>query len=55
MDRQELEQLWGEVLRSPGSDSRRFDELAAAVTDVYASGDPRRQRLAVVRQRGSRE
>ena len=41
MDRQELEQLWGEVLRSPGSDSRRFDELAAAVTDVYASGDPR--------------
>lgn len=39
MNRKELEQLWGETLRSPTSNREQFDRLVQGVLDVFASDD----------------
>jgi hypothetical protein len=39
MDRNELEKLWGETLRSPAPKVEQFDHFAHGVVDTYVSGD----------------
>lgn len=39
MNRRELEEFWGETLRSPAPKVEQFDRLAHGVVEVYASGD----------------
>ncbi|HEV8592287.1 MAG TPA: ankyrin repeat domain-containing protein, partial [Pyrinomonadaceae bacterium] len=39
MNRQNLERLWGETLRSEQPELAQFDRLAKGIIDVFASGD----------------
>jgi ankyrin repeat protein len=39
MNRRELEELWGETLRSPAPKVEQFDRLAHGVVEVYVSAD----------------